>query len=60
MIFLTLNEETQEIIQNNYKWINNCLERQFNYEFTEIVYSVNQFINTEFEYDVVPFYEEEY
>ncbi|CAD8088297.1 unnamed protein product [Paramecium primaurelia] len=59
IIFTTLNEANQKIIENNYNNINKCLERQFNYEFAEIQCKVNQFTNLEFKFDSIPKYEVE-
>ncbi|CAD8088293.1 unnamed protein product [Paramecium primaurelia] len=59
IIFTTLNETTQKIIENKYVSINKCLERQFNYEFAEIQCKVNQFTTLEFKFDSIPKYEVE-
>ncbi|CAK58705.1 unnamed protein product (macronuclear) [Paramecium tetraurelia] len=59
IIFTTLNEENQQILENKYTQINNCLERQFKYEFAEIQLKVNQFTTIEFNFDSVPVYEVE-
>ncbi|CAD8088295.1 unnamed protein product [Paramecium primaurelia] len=59
IIFTTLNEANQHLIENKYVSINKYLERQFNYEFAEIQCKVNQLINMEFKFGNIPKYEVE-
>ncbi|CAD8126108.1 unnamed protein product [Paramecium sonneborni] len=59
IIFAQLNQESQKIIENKYNYINDCINRQFNYEFAEFQSKVNQFITMEFKFDNVPKYEVE-
>ncbi|CAD8188518.1 unnamed protein product [Paramecium pentaurelia] len=59
IIFTTLNEANQQIIENKYVSINKCLEKQFYYEFAEIQCKVNQLTTLEYKFDNIPKYEVE-
>ncbi|CAK66577.1 unnamed protein product (macronuclear) [Paramecium tetraurelia] len=59
IIFITLNNAKQQIIENQYNQINNYLERQFNYEFAEIQCKVNQLTTMDIKFNNVPKFEEE-
>ncbi|CAD8210990.1 unnamed protein product [Paramecium octaurelia] len=59
IIFITLDEAKQQIIENQFTQINNYLERQFKYEFNEIQCKVNQLTTIDIKFDNVPKYEAE-